>query len=414
LKKVTYLVVIFIVAASFLAIVPIKFHSVQAAVSSFGHTELGTTYGVNGFPAVYVSAFQAPMEADRGVMTEIVCAVKTMEGSGFMVPVVYAADGASNNFSFTGSSSAKDPSTLLSTGPPVAIGTSMEWKQMSLSTPVTIQGGQLYYLGYLTDVGTYPSQDYRNPPPTPTSIFDMELAGGWNSYPNPPSPFGNITYVHAGVNILAVYAVYTVAIAPNNATQFKVNFSVNGLGADAVGENATIAGEQWVESGASLPFSFAEVVSSSINGKRYVLSGVNATSPLTVTDTTTITASYTTQYQVSFISDPIDAGTITPSEATNVWVDAGSFSLSATANEGYAFSSWEATGAISLSSEFSNSATAAVDGTGTITAKFIPIPVLSVPFTFIFVFVVVIIAFPAVVVSINWYKRKANKRRQTP
>ena len=200
MKKATFLLAILLLVASFFGI----FISEGYATASFGHTALGTTKGMNGFPGIYVSAFQAPIEANNGIITEVVCAVQTISGSGFVVPVVYAADGQANQYASLG------PSTLLSTGPPVAIGSTMEWRHMALSTLVTIQGGKTYYLGFLSNVGTYVSQDYRNPPSTPKTIFEMELAGGWWTYPNPPAKFGKVTYVHAGVNILAAYAVYTI------------------------------------------------------------------------------------------------------------------------------------------------------------------------------------------------------------
>jgi hypothetical protein len=394
--------IILLVVTSFFSVFAGEICPVQAATGTFGHTELGTTIGLNGYGGVYVSAFQAPVEADKGIMTEVVCAVKTVEGSGYMMPVVYAADGPANNYSST------DPSTLLSTGSPIAINETIEWKHMPLSKPVTIQSGQLYYLGYFADVGTYPSQDYRNPPSTPTSIFEMELAGGWGSYPNPPSPFGNVTYVHAGVNVLAAYAVYTVAVSPNNKTQYEVTFVASGLGSDATGENATAnSSSQCVEDGASLPFSFAEVISSSANGKRYVLSSVNATSPLIVTATTTVNAFYTAQFQVSFVIDPVGGGTITPPVGTEVWADVGNLALSAIPKTGYAFLSWYATGDITFTSSTSNNATAIVEGAGTITASFTAVPGLTVPLTLVFAFFAVIIAVLVLLVIIfRHYKHK--------
>jgi hypothetical protein len=201
LNKVATLGVIFLLVASIFSIFT---SGVLGSTGSFGHMALGTTRGLNGSSGVYVSAFQAPPEANNAAITEIVCAVQTVSGSGFIMPIVYAADGASNQYA------SRDPSTLLSTGSPVAISPTMEWKHMPLSTPVTVQEGKTYYLGYLSNVGTYPSQDYRNPPSKATTIYEMELAGGWFSYPNPPSQFGKVTYVHAGANILAVYAVYTI------------------------------------------------------------------------------------------------------------------------------------------------------------------------------------------------------------
>src|SRR3990172_13102405 len=147
MKKATFLLAIFLLVASFFGI----FISEGYATASFGHTALGTTKGMNGFPGVYVSAFQAPIGANNGVITEVVCAVQTISGSGFIKPFIYEADGAPNQYA------SRDPVSLLSTGAPVAINPTMEWRRMPLSTQVTIQGGKTYYLGFISNVGTYPS-----------------------------------------------------------------------------------------------------------------------------------------------------------------------------------------------------------------------------------------------------------------
>ena len=158
-----------------------------------------------------------------------------------------------------------------------------------------------------------------------------------------------------------------------------------------------------------MPFSYAEVVSSTIQGKRYVLSSVNATSPLTIAAQTTISASYTTQYQVSFNMNPIDGGTISPSVAMNVWVDAGDVSLYAMPNEGYEFSSWNATGAITLRSRSpsSNSTTATVNGAGTIIANFSAVPVPYPSLTLIIAFaVIIVVILISAAIAFRRYKRK--------
>jgi hypothetical protein len=83
----------------------------------------------------------------------------------------------------------------------------------------------------------------------------------------------------------------------------------------------------------------------------------------------TVAPFYYHQYQVSFVVSPSGSGTINPS-GTNVWETAGVLSISASYNSGYRFSSWSATGSITITSASSASTTATISGTGTITATF--------------------------------------------
>ena len=172
----------------------------------------------------------------------------------------------------------------------------------------------------------------------------------------------------------------SVTVTGSYKTQYQVTFAKSGLDSDAIGANATTdnVASQWVDSGTSLTFSYAGTVSSSIQGKQFVLSSVSAASPLTVAAPTTINASYTTQYQISFTVNPTDGGITTPSGTTNLWTNAGDLSISATPNVGYAFSSWTATGPITFASPSLNSTTATVNGAGTITANFITV---AIPYT---------------------------------
>jgi hypothetical protein len=83
----------------------------------------------------------------------------------------------------------------------------------------------------------------------------------------------------------------------------------------------------------------------------------------------TVTANYITQYQVSFVVSPSGSGTTSPS-GTNVWENATSLSISASANSGYYFLSWSATTGITITSPTSASTTATLNANGTITVTF--------------------------------------------
>ena len=91
-------------------------------------------------------------------------------------------------------------------------------------------------------------------------------------------------------------------ITANYQTQYKVTFSQTGIESDATGTIAKIFGDQkdysqianttWVNSGAVATFSFEANIASTTSDKQYTLSGVNATSPLTIDMPTTIQGAY--------------------------------------------------------------------------------------------------------------------------
>ena len=173
----------------------------------------------------------------------------------------------------------------------------------------------------------------------------------------------------------------SATINPTYYHQYLVTFAQSGLSSDASGTVVTAFGvaktygqlpnSTWVDSDGSVTFSYASTVSSSVSGKQYVLTGANASSPLTVSGATKITGSYKTQYQVTFTVSPSEGGSTNPS-GSNVWEDAGStISITTTPNAGYTFSSWSSnTGSITFSNPNSASTTATISRTGTITASF--------------------------------------------
>jgi hypothetical protein len=160
-----------------------------------------------------------------------------------------------------------------------------------------------------------------------------------------------------------------LTITGNYKTQYQVTYARIGLNSDAV--DVGNASQRWVDSGTSLAPDFPALVSSSIQGKRYVLSNASASSSLTISAPTTFNVVYITQYQVTLASTPAEGGTITDPSAANLWVNAGGITLSATSNNGYRFSSWNTTGDITVASPSSTSTTVMVNGAGTITADFV-------------------------------------------
>lgn len=105
-------------------------------------------------------------------------------------------------------------------------------------------------------------------------------------------------------------------------------------------------------------------------------SGAQSHSITVPASSTTYTASYKTQYQVSFVVSPSGSGTTTP--ASNAWCDQGLNPILAMANSGYKFSSWSYSGSVSIPNPLTaNPATATVTGPGTITANFVTAPTLA-------------------------------------
>lgn len=96
----------------------------------------------------------------------------------------------------------------------------------------------------------------------------------------------------------------------------------------------------------------------------------------TVSSAVTIAPMYYDQFVVTFAVSPSGSGSTSPS-GTNVWENAGSLSISATANSGYAFSTWSSnTGSITFSAN-AVSTSATINGPGTITGNFLAAPTVS-------------------------------------
>lgn len=96
-------------------------------------------------------------------------------------------------------------------------------------------------------------------------------------------------------------------------TQYAVNFSQNGVESDAVGTVLTILGIAkdysqlanltWVNKGADGTFSFTDTLASTVANKLYALTGVNATSPVTIDMPTLIQGNYEAQYSLYTIAE---------------------------------------------------------------------------------------------------------------
>ncbi len=200
---------------------------------------------------------------------------------------------------------------------------------------------------------------------TGTRLTGYVLNGGIN---NPVSTTGSVTVFSGSI---ANHEFVTAT----SVTQYQVTFTQTGVSSDA-GSNMVLTlnslpyvynalpNNVWVDTGTS--FSWASPVAG-INGEQFVKTGGSGNSPIAAA--ATFSATYTTQYRVTFAVSPSGSGTTSPS-GTNVWENAGSLPISVTANGGYYFSSWSATSGITIASPTSASTTANINAAGTITVAF--------------------------------------------
>ncbi len=140
----------------------------------------------------------------------------------------------------------------------------------------------------------------------------------------------------------------------------------------------------WFDNGTSIQAYVASPIPGNIIGEQYVCSGWSGTGSVpasgsasvatfSITAQSTIAWNWQTQFQVSFVTTPALGGSTTPS-GTNVWVNQGALSISASPAYTYSFSGWSATGNIQFNYAGSASTFATIGGPGTITASFSQTP----------------------------------------
>jgi len=136
-------------------------------------------------------------------------------------------------------------------------------------------------------------------------------------------------------------------ILGNYVTQYQLVFTHTGLDSDSTGTVVTVNGtgkvfgdlpyKPWIDCGDSVTYSYNSPVSSSVSGKQFKLTTVSGpASPITVTNSATITGNYVIQYLVTFAQNGLDStatGTVVTVNGTaktyndlsyGWWVDSGS------------------------------------------------------------------------------------------
>jgi hypothetical protein len=124
----------------------------------------------------------------------------------------------------------------------------------------------------------------------------------------------------------------------------------------------------WVDAGHDISYTYPSTVDGAA-GVQYVLTDTSPASPRTsLVAPVTVTGTYKTRYQVTFIVEPPGGGTITQ---TDGWYDAGDLGIEATPNLTYLFLTWSASNpSIIFLSSIEPSTTATIGGSGTIQANF--------------------------------------------
>ena len=107
-------------------------------------------------------------------------------------------------------------------------------------------------------------------------------------------------------------------VTGNYVPQYKVTFTQTGLDNTATGTVVTVEAQvknyvdlpfttDWLDHNTPINFQYEDIVSSTTPGKRFKLDNVDHTSPLTVTEPTTVTGTYGIQYQITVTATPAGA-----------------------------------------------------------------------------------------------------------
>ena len=150
-----------------------------------------------------------------------------------------------------------------------------------------------------------------------------------------------------------------LTITGNYDTQYSISYITTGnvLSVD-------VPSTEWVTVNNAATGTFpVQVTNSPQNSIRCTF--VNDDRPVQITGPTTVTGTYLTEYLIAMASSPSQAGTTTPVVGEH-WHQAGTLAISASVNQDYDFSSWTATGDITITGP----STANIEGPGTITAIF--------------------------------------------
>jgi len=145
----------------------------------------------------------------------------------------------------------------------------------------------------------------------------------------------------------------TTQLEVRKIRQYNITFDQQGLDGTIDGSSAllTVNGtdiyelpfSMLVDEGEIIVFSYSTNISSTVEGKRFILKSVNASSPLIADGSKLIIGEYKSQYQLTLSVHPLGAGSITLNpQSSDGWYDSGTFvTATAVSVSDYIFDHWE-------------------------------------------------------------------------
>ncbi len=192
-------------------------------------------------------------------------------------------------------------------------------------------------------------------------------------------------------NPITVFMTANHTATAHYVLQYLATFAQTGLSTGATGTVVTVNGGSkgysdlpytlWIDTGASVTYSYNSIVTSSATGQQFRLANVSGPStPITITAPVTVTGNYVTQYLVTFTHTGLDStatGTVVTVNGTSktytslpytLWVDSGS---SVTYSYTSIVSSSVSGKQFRLSSVTGSSSPITVTGSSTITGNYV-------------------------------------------
>lgn len=187
-----------------------------------------------------------------------------------------------------------------------------------------------------------------------------------------------IRYKSAAVNCAATYLVYQSI--PATATLTMAALPVDGGTTDPTGASTVNTQEaQAISATAAANHTFSHW---SYTGSATIANNKAASTTATLTGDATITANFNSNGGISTIltmaASPSAGGTITPAAGSSTVTVGQAQAITATAADGYNFSSWSISGYGTIADSSSSSTTATLSGNSTITATFTPIAEIGI------------------------------------
>jgi hypothetical protein len=174
-------------------------------------------------------------------------------------------------------------------------------------------------------------------------------------------------------------------VTGNYAVHFKYQVTFDpGVGVDFTGTVLTVDGTNygvtalpvsfWWDSGSVHTFTYQSPLVVTTNGKQYVLIGVNASSPYTVSGPVTITGNYKTQYYLTMTTSP--SGVNSPSgtgwydAGTNAPISTSAFVYIVPGSSRYRFNGWTTANMAEIANPTGSPTTVKMDQAKTVTATY--------------------------------------------